>query len=225
MPQHASSSTFKTIQSDIWIVHDEVDAGLRWLETSLEAAAFAIEVDQSVDGKLSIGHLTAALTPVDFTTGLRSAVDVSSIGATDPSVSIPINISRPTPSWSSITSPLSTPRVTGPRPGYATPNVSSPIDTPERHSNDGPYRGKRDDPATPAPLGSGSYARLRGKKDFQRLTKHFDVFAKTITKPKTGLGGDIFKGIKVCIPPEAGNISKQPERWKIVGQRHEWLFI
>ena len=109
--------------------------------------------------------------------------------------------------------------------------VDSPIDTPT-----GEGRGRRDDPATPLPLGVEKFNLLKGKKDFQTLTKHFEMFTKQserqkklaaepITRkgkmavPAKGsevLGGKVFEGLRVCFPPELGNTSKQKTHWDIV---------
>lgn len=110
-------------------------------------------------------------------------------------------------------------------------HVDSPIDTPT-----GEGRGRRDDPATPVPLGVEKFNLLKGKKDFQTLTKHFEMFTKQserqkklaaepITRkgkmavPAKGsevLGGKVFEGLRVCFPPELGNTSKQKTHWDIV---------
>jgi hypothetical protein len=112
--------------------------------------------------------------------------------------------------------------------------VPSPIDTPS-----GEGRGRRDDPATPVPLGVERFQSLKSKKDFQTLTKHFEMFTKQSErqkklaaepvvkgkgKGKMGvqgnasevLGGKVFEGLRICFPPELGNTSKQKTHWDIV---------
>lgn len=141
----------------------------------------------------------------------------------------------PTPSFA--TTPLARQRTTphrGAKTAQAdTPeNVDSPIDTP------GPSRpimtlsegrGRRDDPATPVPLGTEKYVVLAGKKEYQTLTKHFELFNRQATKQHTkqdsrskgattapGLGARVFEGLRFCFPPEMGNTSKQKQWWGVV---------
>jgi hypothetical protein len=110
-------------------------------------------------------------------------------------------------------------------------HVDSPIDTPT-----GEGRGRRDDPATPVPLGVQKFNLLKGKKDFQTLTKHFEMFTKQSERQKKSaaepitrkgkmavqgkgsevLGGKVFEGLRICFPPELGNTSKQKTHWDIV---------
>jgi hypothetical protein len=109
--------------------------------------------------------------------------------------------------------------------------IDSPIDTPT-----GEGRGRRDDPATPVPLGVEKFNLLKGKKDFQTLTKHFEMFTKQSDRQKKlaaepitrkgkiavqgkgseVLGGKVFEGLRICFPPELGNTSKQKTHWDIV---------
>lgn len=110
-------------------------------------------------------------------------------------------------------------------------HVDSPIDTPT-----GEGRGRRDDPATPVPLGVEKFQLLKSKKDFQTLTKHFEMFTKQSERQKKAaaepitrkgktaiqgkgsevLGGKVFEGLRICFPPEMGNTSKQKTHWDIV---------
>jgi hypothetical protein len=110
-------------------------------------------------------------------------------------------------------------------------HIDSPIDTPT-----GEGRGRRDDPATPVPLGVEKFNLLKGKKDFQTLTKHFEMFTKQSERQKKlaaepitrkgkmavqgkgseVLGGKVFEGLRICFPPELGNTSKQKTHWDIV---------
>ena len=112
-------------------------------------------------------------------------------------------------------------------------HIDSPIDTPT-----GEGRGRRDDPATPVPLGVEKFNLLKGKKDFQTLTKHFEMFTKQSERQKKlaaepitrkgkmavqgkgseMLGGKVFEGLRICFPPELGNTSKQKTHWDIVRQ-------
>ena len=117
-------------------------------------------------------------------------------------------------------------------------HIPSPIDTPHT-SRQGPMigegRGRRDDPATPVPLGVEKFQFLKSKKDFQTLTKHFEMFTKqserlkkAALEPPKGrdkgklgktsevLGGKVFEGLRFCFPPELGNTSKQKTHWDIV---------
>jgi hypothetical protein len=116
-------------------------------------------------------------------------------------------------------------------------HIPSPIDTPTSRQGNmiGEGRGRRDDPATPVPLGVEKFQFLRGKKDFQTLTKHFEMFTKQSERQKKAalelakgrdkgklgkasevLGGKVFEGLRFCFPPELGNTSKQKTHWDIV---------
>lgn len=111
--------------------------------------------------------------------------------------------------------------------------VPSPIDSPDPV---GPSRSTID-PGTPIPLGTAAFAALKGKKDYQTLTKHFEAFEKTVakreeadmsasaklsrtrsvnSKPLPALGGRVFAGLRFCIPPELGQVTKHKQRWDIV---------
>jgi DNA polymerase lambda len=79
---------------------------------------------------------------------------------------------------------------------------------------------------------------LKSKKDFQTLTKHFEMFTKQSERQKkasepglgkgkgkgrmggaasdVALGGKVFEGLRFCFPPELGNTSKQKTHWDIV---------
>lgn len=162
--------------------------------------------------------------------------------STFPQVPTPTFVSTPQlpqPSTSSIRAeaeagPSKTPKT------VETPiHVPSPIDTPYSYrpvSGSGEGRGRRDDPATPVPLGVEKFKLLKGKKDFQTLTKHFEVFSKQTERQKklveeagkgknkgkskvvevATLGGKVFEGLRFCFPPELGNTSKQKTHWDIV---------
>jgi hypothetical protein len=115
-------------------------------------------------------------------------------------------------------------------------HIESPIDTPT-----GEGRGRRDDPATPVPLGVEKFNLLKGKKDFQTLTKHFEMFTKQSERQKKlaaepitrkgkmavqgkgseVLGGKVFEGLRICFPPELGNTSKQKTHWDIVSTLYD----
>jgi hypothetical protein len=115
-------------------------------------------------------------------------------------------------------------------------HVDSPMDTPT-----GEGRGRRDDPATPVPLGVEKFNLLKGKKDFQTLTKHFEMFTKQSERQKKlaaepitrkgkmavqakgseVLGGKVFEGLRICFPPELGNTSKQKTHWDIVSALYD----
>ena len=118
-------------------------------------------------------------------------------------------------------------------------HIPSPIDTPGSFRplpGSGEGRGRRDDPATPIPLGVEKFKLLKGKKDFQTLTRHFEVFSKQTERQKklveeagkgkfkgkgkavevATLGGKVFEGLRFCFPPELGNTSKQKTHWDIV---------
>lgn len=137
---------------------------------------------------------------------------------------------RPRPLASASTSALIHPhRITD------TPEqIASPIETPDTSRTEG--RGRRDDPTTPVPIGTGSFAKLKTKKDFQTISKHFDLFSKNISKTSevakgrggrkvpgrggsslaAGLGGKIFEGLRFCIPPELGKVGQHKGWWEIV---------
>jgi DNA polymerase lambda len=81
--------------------------------------------------------------------------------------------------------------------------------------------------------------RLKGKKDLQTLTKHFEAFEKGVAKDNAaersgatdrkgkgkarsagkvglGLGSKVFDGLRFCISPEIGAVSKHKTWWDIV---------
>jgi DNA polymerase lambda len=119
------------------------------------------------------------------------------------------------------------------------PAIPSPIDTPSPSKILGEGRGRRDPPDTPVPLGSGIMGKFRGKKDLSSLTKHFEAFEKGVAREMAvqqeggkdrkgkgrtrskgqaplGLGGKLFEGLRFCIPPELGAVSKHKTWWDIV---------
>lgn len=141
---------------------------------------------------------------------------------------------------------------TSPVPHPTPEHVESPIDTPRAirasgSSNSlkeviGHGRGKRTDPATPVPLGSADFSSLRGKKDYQSITKHFDLFNKDLAKEikaaeasgkgkgskgkkvkndgaAPAMGAKVFEGLRFCIPPELGQVARHKVWWGIVSIR------
>lgn len=129
-------------------------------------------------------------------------------------------------------------------PTFNTPiNIPTPTQTP---SNMSVGRAKRDDPATPAPLGNEAFAKLRGKKEFQNLTKLFETFAQSAqlegvsgsgsrgtargtgrapilrttsrTSSTGGLGGNILKGLRFCLPPQGNRTAMHKQRGEIVSR-------
>lgn len=119
----------------------------------------------------------------------------------------------------------------------AAPDVPSPTDTPSRRSSRGEGTARRDDPATPLPLGESTFAKLRQKKDFQTMSKHFELFEKSLAREVVrahGIAGKgkgrqvesssstaakILDGCRICLPLDAkggAGISKHKDRWAIV---------
>nr|XP_031861606.1 uncharacterized protein CI109_002836 [Kwoniella shandongensis]KAA5528678.1 hypothetical protein CI109_002836 [Kwoniella shandongensis] len=127
--------------------------------------------------------------------------------------------------------------------------VASPIDTPPTRphltsTTIGEGKGRRDDPATPVPI--GKELGMKSKKDLVAVTKHFEVFAKSLTTKEggakgkskgkggttvnkaptmlagagglTGLGGKVFEGLRFCIPPEINQVAKHKQRWEIISK-------
>ena len=114
-------------------------------------------------------------------------------------------------------------------------HIESPKDTPRPPGDAG--AAPQD---TPAPTGSNSLAQFQGKKDHLTLTKTFEAFNKDLArqearlskdeeqkKSKTkgkalskaesaNLGGKVLEGLRFCIPPEVGQVSKHKQRWGIV---------
>ena len=95
-------------------------------------------------------------------------------------------------------------------------------------------------PDTPAPIGTNALAHFQGKKDLQTLTKTFEAFNKDLAKLEVKLskgaaraktkdkgkllsktesvvlGSKVLDGLRFCIPPEVGQVSKHKQRWGIV---------
>lgn len=151
--------------------------------------------------------------------------------STLPSVPTPNEASTPLPL------PLPLPRASTSRLRHATlqtPDaIPSPIDSP---NTTGPSKSALE-PGTPVPLGNAAFAALKGKKDYRTLTKHFEAFEKTVAKREEAntsksstlsrtksassrglpaLGGRVFSGLRFCIPPELGQVTKHKQRWDIV---------
>ncbi|KIR59252.1 DNA polymerase lambda subunit [Cryptococcus bacillisporus CA1873] len=113
-------------------------------------------------------------------------------------------------------------------------NIPSPVDTPDTaRAVIGAFgRSPRDDPATPGPLG---LLPLKGgaNKRFQNVSKHFQIFVakkeggavggkkganekgkQPMEKiPSHGLGGDILRGLRICLPPGDKPMSIQQQAW------------
>lgn len=71
-------------------------------------------------------------------------------------------------------------------------HIPSPVDTPISFRpvpGQGEGRGRRDDPATPVPLGVEKFNALKSKKDFQTLTKHFEMFTKQAERQNAASSG------------------------------------
>ena len=162
--------------------------------------------------------------------------------STFPHIPTPTFTSTPAlPAHKVVTPGPSRPRISSNLVNETPIHVPSPIDTPI-----GEGRGRRDDPATPVPLGVEKFNLLKGKKDFQTLTKHFEMFTKQSDRLKKAaaepsikgkgkgkmqtqgkgsevLGGKVFEGLRICFPPEMGNTSKQKTHWDIVRYLHSLL--
>ncbi|OCF34187.1 hypothetical protein I316_04137 [Kwoniella heveanensis BCC8398] len=135
-------------------------------------------------------------------------------------------------------------------------HIASPVDTPTTSANqprrpsfnntsngvDGASegRGRRDDPATPVPLGKSALAEVKSKKDHQAITKHFDLLSRSklllqqppqyksarrngsrqaVGKAATltaGLGGKVFEGLRFCLTSEVNQTAKLKQRADII---------
>ena len=112
-----------------------------------------------------------------------------------------------------------------------TPDIPSPINTPSRRSSGTDGLGRRDDPSTPLPLGEATYSLLRQKKDFQTMSKHFEVFekglartltrAQSVTKGKGKQAAVPLVGCRICLPLDAKGGNKHKDRWSIVGRKKD----
>lgn len=114
--------------------------------------------------------------------------------------------------------------------------IASPIDTPDHTLA---LRSNVQTPPVPIPLGSEPHASIKGKKEYLKLTEHFADFSRTVSKDAEastiavapskgrakgksvgrmvqGLGGKVFNGLRFCIPPELGPVTKHKQRWEVV---------
>jgi hypothetical protein len=108
------------------------------------------------------------------------------------------------------------------------PEIASPIDTPVRSTSIHEGRGKRDDPATPLPLGEATFIRLRKVQGHMKMSKLFEDFEKGLAKgssmKKKGSGiGKILEGCRICLPLNNGvsGANTHNGRWKQVSQRSQ----
>ena len=138
------------------------------------------------------------------------------------------------PSPKDFSTPLPPPRPTSRLQAIQTPDLASPIDTPNHIARPG-----TDALGTPIPipLGTDPHASIKGKKEYLKLTEHFADFSKTVSKDAEaanasavssrtrawvggravpGLGGKVFAGLRFCIPPELGPVTKHKQRWEVV---------
>ncbi|WVQ84531.1 hypothetical protein IAT38_006685 [Cryptococcus sp. DSM 104549] len=123
-------------------------------------------------------------------------------------------------------------------------NVPSPIDTPQtrpslRSSSVTLGQGRRDDLATPVPLGKAPPPGSKSKTEMQAVTKHWTAFTVKVAKKEerekkekakgkgkkamapsatmTGLGGStLFKGLRFLIPWSPHRVSKDKEHWELI---------
>ncbi|KAK4689224.1 hypothetical protein P7C73_g887, partial [Tremellales sp. Uapishka_1] len=117
--------------------------------------------------------------------------------------------------------------------------LDTPPHVPSPTASTGVGRGHRDDPATPVFLGTPKFLKLKRRNEYQTLTDHFVNFQKTVNKPeapvatsskgrpkkavalgkassKAALGGTIFSGLRICVPPELGQTTKDKQRWDVI---------
>ena len=213
-----------------------------------------VEVSPDADASIGVEHVR----PIHFDTSLLPKPPSSKILA---SLAHTIDRVQSTPHMSRLTGHSTLPSVPTPKDQstplpaplhrantsrftnqtMTTPDfVASPLDTPELpkvgEPASSPSRtGSNAEEGTPRPLGSGVFASLKGKKDYQTLTKHFQDFSKTVAKRDAavnrsvgkgrggksanavpGLGGRVFVGLRFCMPPELGQVNKHKHRWDIV---------
>ncbi|ORY31676.1 hypothetical protein BCR39DRAFT_465497 [Naematelia encephala] len=254
---------FPTHRVDFWSELDELDRSGDLEESDEEAEAFDRSIQQEVEAKRVKRHERPERPIDEEEAGLLPIVDEDQLGLTAsshqalPSFHASQILFHSTPkqlrdlsTLPSVDTPLDdTPGATEshqPAGVLDTPeNIASPIDTPSsssrRLTGTGEGRGRRDDPATPVPLGTEAFKNLKGKKDFQTLTKHFELFSKGISKDVTannanvkgkgkakaqksdsmliaGLGGRVLEGLRFCVPPELGQVGKHKQRWDIISK-------
>ncbi|KAL7424399.1 hypothetical protein Q5752_000081 [Cryptotrichosporon argae] len=229
----------------MWTTLDALDGDAAWLDTPSEAAVFEAAVRAEVADKLR--HPMARLEPPLVTTSDEVQDDLDIVDK-------PLSTELPAPDLSFSASIAATPAkrrlLTHLTPSVPTPSrrrplpappatastfrrtksadtpthVATPTQTPARPDVSDEARGRRDDPATPAPLG----APLGREKTFQTLTSHFDVFKRTVdkgaakakgkgkgkaVKKPVGLGGTVLSGLRFCMPPAQQPVNKQKQRW------------
>ncbi|KAL1405924.1 hypothetical protein Q8F55_007604 [Vanrija albida] len=189
-------------------------------------------------------QLASAPSPSDYVSPLPEVTPLRARGlaytqAPTPTVSTP-SLRPRLPAPPTVTTTPTVPTAGPSNKTFATPpSVATPSQTPRVLVPDSVGQGRRDDPATPVPLG----AAIQGKRNFQQLTKHFDDFSKALKDSAIppasrgrgrgrgglgrsgsrapsllGLGGTILKGLRFCIPPETNQVNKHKQRWDIISK-------
>nr|XP_018261046.1 uncharacterized protein I303_06763 [Kwoniella dejecticola CBS 10117]OBR83204.1 hypothetical protein I303_06763 [Kwoniella dejecticola CBS 10117] len=125
-------------------------------------------------------------------------------------------------------------------------HIASPIDSPSTGASrrpamfdsNGEGKGRRDDPATPVPIGKSTLSDIKSKKELQTISRHFDLLTKVLVKGQTapksnekdkraigkalsvaaGLGGKVFEGLRFCLTSEVNQASKLKQRAEIITQ-------
>lgn len=241
-------TSIRPVAPPFWPALDAVDDDNDLAETAGEAAEFAKEVEVEVRGRQHCRR-----PPVS----VQAAQKVSTAATEEPPGDIVVAAASPEPSRSSASCALDGPTVTTPDEptalrdpprtsptvvaqfsrSLAGPSVASPLDTPVQGCTNRQRQAKRDIPDTPLPLGEATFAKLRQKKEFQTMSKHFELFekglARTLVRASStalkGKGkqvqradsavGKVLDGCRICLPLDSKGISgvgKHKDRWSIV---------
>jgi hypothetical protein len=208
------------------------------LSTDVIMSAIAVPSNDLIKGRMTILTIPASFPHLSFHTS--HIIDTSTPrplrSATFPTVTTP-DIDTPQPALRPLRQ-ATTPSVKpSRRMSISTPvNIPSPSNTPSASNSTGEGNGKCPNKATPIPIGSGGLGILKGKKDYQNLTKHFEMFEKDVAKLEAvpvagkgkgrapvrlptalGLGGKVLANLRFCIPPQLNQIPKHKKWWRIVG--------
>nr|XP_019010474.1 uncharacterized protein I206_04943 [Kwoniella pini CBS 10737]OCF49255.1 hypothetical protein I206_04943 [Kwoniella pini CBS 10737] len=123
-------------------------------------------------------------------------------------------------------------------------HIASPVDSPSTDTSrplidpnlHGDGHGRRDDPATPVPIGKSALSEIKSKREHQAISKHFDLLTKVLVKdqiapptkgkgkPISGktlgmaasLGGKVFDRLRFCLTSEVNQTSKLKQRADII---------
>jgi DNA polymerase lambda len=142
-------------------------------------------------------------------------------------IATPARISTaPTVETPTLTAPLPAPPTARPRLLDTPVSIATP-QTPDATHPSAIARGRRDDPATPVPLGTAELAKLKKREGFQKLTKHIASIVPPPADPqpapgargrtrgrsrgrgrgrlgmtgRVNIGGNALAGTRICLAP------------------------